>query len=103
MSTYHSDGAERSEANVAAIIEKALQKLDSELTFIDTVIFYQIADMSTDKGASASETYFGLFYAYDDMDYPYQAKLSAKAIYSYFHNGTNDYTAIEEFVARYAQ
>ncbi|MBQ6825752.1 MAG: metallophosphoesterase [Clostridia bacterium] len=103
MSTYHSDGEPRSEENVAAIIEKALQKLDSELTFIDTVIFYQVADISLEKGASPSETYFGLFYAYDDLDHePYAAKESAKAIYSYFHNGSTDYTAINEFVARYA-
>ncbi|MBR6510143.1 MAG: metallophosphoesterase [Clostridia bacterium] len=99
MSTY---GDARDEENVSKIITKALTKLDNELTFIDTVIFYQIADMSTDKGASASETYFGLFYCYDDMDYPYQAKLSAKAIYSYIHDGSTDYAAIDALVAKYA-
>ena len=102
MSTCHPDGNPRDEANVAAIIKMALQKLDNELTFIDTVIFYKIADISSDFGASPSETYFGLFYSGDDLDNPYTAKESAKAVYSFFHNGSTDYSAIEAFVARYA-
>ena len=102
MSTCHSDGAFRNEENVARLIQLTLEKLDSELTFIDTVIFYQIADISTDKGASPSETYFGLFYAFDDLDYPYEAKPSAKVIYSYFNNNTNDYSALDAFVNKYA-
>ena len=101
MSTKHTDGAARDEDNVAAIITKALTKLDNELTFIDTVIFYKIADISLSKGYSYSETNFGLFYS-GDYVWKYDAKESALAIYSYFHNGTEDYTAIDELVARYA-
>ena len=103
MSTCHPDGEVRDEDNVADIIGLALDKLDNELTFIDTVIFYKVADVSTDKGLSPSETYFGLFYAGDDLDHdPYTAKPSAKTIYSYFHNGSTDYSAIDALVGRYA-
>jgi len=103
MSTYHSDGAVRNEDNVARLIELALEKLDNELTFIDTAIFYKIADISTDRGASPSETYFGLFRSGDDLDDPYAAKPSAKAIYKFFHNGSTDYSALEALVDRYAE
>ncbi len=103
MSTYHSDGAVRNEDNVARLIELALEKLDNELTFIDTAIFYKIADISTDRGASPSETYFGLFRSGDDLDDPYAAKPSAKAIYKFFHNGSTDYSALEALVDKYAE
>jgi len=103
MSGRHSDGAVRDEDNVARIIELALQKLDGELTFVDTVIFYKVADISSDNGASPSETYFGLFYSGDDLDNdPYTAKPSAKTIYSYFNNGTTDYSALDALANRYA-
>ena len=103
MSTYHSDGAARDEQKVAKFIALALEKLENELTFIDTVIFYKIADISSDKGASPSETYFGLFRSGDDLDYPYAAKPSAEVIYSFFNGGTTDYSALEAFVGRYAE
>ena len=103
MSTYHSDGEPRDEDNVARLIELALEKLDTELTFIDTAIFYKIADISTDRGASPSETYFGLFRSGDDLDDPYVAKPSAKAVYSFFHNGSEDYAALDALVGRYAE
>jgi len=101
MSTYHSDGVPRDEQNVARMIELTLEKLDEELTFIDTVIMYKIADISTDVGASASETNFGLFYSGDDIFDPYGAKPSAKAVYSFFHNGTTDYLELDALISRY--
>ncbi len=103
MSTYHSNGNERNEDNVARLIQLALEKLDKELTFIDTAIFYKIADMSSDKDAIPSEIYFGFFRSGDDLDNPYEAKPSAKAIYSFFHNGTTDYSALDALVSRYAE
>ena len=103
MSTAFSDVEYRDEDNVAAIIGMALEKLDDDLTFVDTVIFYKVADISSDNGASPSETYFGLFYSGDDLDHdPYTAKPSAEAVYSFFHNGSTDYSAIDALVARYA-
>ncbi|MBE6728189.1 MAG: hypothetical protein E7562_06055 [Ruminococcaceae bacterium] len=104
MSTYHPDGEPRDEDNVAAIITKSLNKLDTALTFVDTVIFYEIADKSTNAGASAVETHYGLFYAYDDLDFdPYTAKPSAKAVYSFFNGGTSDYSALDALAARYSE
>ncbi len=103
MSTYSPNGDARNEDRVADTIKKALQKLDTELTFIDTVFLYKIADISGDAGASAVETYYGLFYSGDDLDNPYAAKPSAKAVYSYFHNGSTDYSALDALVSRYAK
>ena len=98
MTTY-----DRDMDNVARLIELALEKVDEELTFVDAVYFYKIADVSTEKGISLSETYFGLFNSGDDLDNPYAAKESAKVIYSFFHNGTTDYSALDELVGRYVE
>ena len=104
MSSYDPDGELRSESNVERIIELALKKLDEELTFVETVYFYEIADMSSDKyDTPSSETHFGLFYAYDDLDAPYAAKSSAKVIYRFFHNGATDYSQLDALAKRYAE
>lgn len=99
----HPDGAARSEDKVAMFISLALEKLNSELTFVDTVIFYKLADVSSDNGASAVETYYGAFRSGDDLDDPYAAKPTAEAIYSFFHNGSDDYSALDALVGRYAE
>ena len=103
MSTTEPSGDLRNKDKVANIITKALEKLDSDLTFVDTAIFYKLADVSSDNGASYVETSYGLFYSGDDFDYPYEAKPTAKAIYSFFNNGSTDYSALEELVGRYAE
>ena len=101
MSSAHTDGAWRDDDNIARIIELALEKLDNDLTFIDTVIFYKIADISIIEHPSAtpSEVNFGLFYSGDDY-WKYEAKPVAYTIYSYF-NGSTDCSAIDDLVARY--
>lgn len=101
MSSYHPDGTERDDQNVADIIGMALEKLDNELTFIDTVIFYKIANISANNGASPSETNFGLFYSGDDYFGGYDAKPSALTIYSYFHNGEDGTAVLEALANRY--
>ena len=102
MSTYHSNGTARDEDRVANMVGLTLDKLDTELTFIDTVIFYEIADMSwTNNPSRNSETNFGLFYAGDASSNKFGAKEIAKIIYSFFHNGTTDYSELEALANRY--
>ena len=101
MSSYHPDGTYRDDQNVADIIGMALEKLDNDLTFIDTVIFYKIANISANNGASPSETNFGLFYSGDDYFGGYDAKPSALTIYSYFHNGEDGTAVLEALANRY--
>ena len=65
---------------------------------------YKIADISSDVDASKVEAGYGIFYSGDDLDHDaYAAKPIAKVIYSFFHNGTTDYSAIDELVSRYAE
>lgn len=101
MSTSVSDG--RDEDTAANFIKLALEKLDSNITFIDTVFIYKLADVSSDMGQSAIETAYGLFYSGDDLDNPYGAKATAKAVYSFCHNGSTDYSELDALVSRYAE
>ncbi len=103
MSTYDSDGDSRDESRVANMIGLALEKLDEKLTFVDTVIFYEIAEMTNANAQNtiASEAHFGLFYASDHSSKAYEAKAIAKKIYSFFHSGTTDYSALDALANRY--
>ena len=102
VSSLHGNGTNRDLQAGANFASLYLNKINNDLTFIDTVIFYKLADISTDYGANYVETAYGLFYAGDDLDYPYEAKPIAKTVYSFFHNGSTDYSAIDALVARYA-
>ena len=95
--------ATRTESNGADLITKFLNKINSDLTYIDTVIFYKIGDMSSSIATLESEENFGLFKSGDNAisSYKYKAKETAKAVYSYFHNNTTDYTALDNLRNRY--
>ena len=93
--------AGREEYNVGRLLTLALEKVNNDLTFIDTVIFYEIANASSEAGLGNSETNFGLFYSGDDLDNGYQPKIGAKVIYSFLHNGSEDYSALDALAARY--
>ena len=101
-SSLNGNGTTRNLNAGANLINLYLNKINNELTFVDTVIFYKIADISADFGASYVETGFGLFYAGDDLDDPFAAKPIARTVYSFFHNGSTEYSALDAFVARYA-
>ncbi|MBR4910330.1 MAG: metallophosphoesterase [Clostridia bacterium] len=94
----------RSDTYGADLITKYLNKINTNLTFIDTVIFYKIADISSSAGAGDSETYYGLFYSGDNATSSkrYAAKETAKAIYKFTHNGSTDYSALTSLRSRYA-
>ncbi|MBR4762134.1 MAG: cellulase family glycosylhydrolase, partial [Clostridia bacterium] len=94
----------RTEANGADLITKYLTKINTNLTFVDTVIFYKIADISASSGQSDVESKYGLFYSGDHAtsSYRYAAKQTAKAIYKFFHNGSTDYSALTSLRSRYA-
>ena len=93
----------RTESNAADLITKFLNKINSDLTYIDTVYFYKIGDMSSSISTLESEENFGLFKSGDNAinSYKYKAKETAKAVYSYFHNNTTDYTALDNLRNRY--
>ena len=91
----------RTESNAASLISKFLTKVDNNLTYIDTVIFYKVADASTSAGLSEPEQKFGLFYAGDAASNPYAAKQTAKAVYSFFHNGSTNYSSLTALAGRY--
>ena len=101
MSTSVAGG--RDEDKAANFIKLALEKLNSDITFIDTAFIYKLADISSDMGQSAIETAYGLFYSGDDLDNPYGAKATAKAVYSFCHNGSTDYSELDALVSRYAE
>ena len=84
----------RSESTAASLITKFLNKINNNLTYIDTVIFYKVADISTSVSSSEAERKFGLFYSGDASSNDYGAKQTAKAVYTFFHNGSTDYTAL---------
>ena len=92
----------RSESNAADLINKFLNKINTSLTYIDTVNFYKIADASASNGLSEPETKFGLFYSGDAATNRYAAKQTGKAVYSFFHNNTTDYSALTALAGRYA-
>jgi len=103
VSSYHGNGAPRNETTAATLAGLMLDKIDSDLTFIDTVIFYKVADISSDNGASAVESGYGLFYSGDDLDHdPYAAKPIAKTVYTFFNGGLTDYSALDDLAVRYA-
>ena len=93
----------RTESNGADLLTKYLNKINNNLTFVDTVIFYKVADISASAGAGASETCYGLFYSGDNSSDSkrYAAKETAKAVYSFFHNGSTDYSALTSLRSRY--
>ncbi len=102
VSSYHGDGAPRNEETAAAIFNTTLGKIDNDLTYIDTVITYKLADISSDNGASPVEAGYGLFYSGDDLDYdPYTAKPIAKTVYSFTHGGSADYSELDALASRY--
>ncbi|MBO4433402.1 MAG: cellulase family glycosylhydrolase, partial [Clostridia bacterium] len=93
----------RTEANGADLLTKYLTKINTNLTYIDTVIFYKLADISASAGQDESETKYGLFYSGDNSTSSkrYAAKETAKAVYSFFHNGSTDYSALTSLRSRY--
>ncbi|MBR4762092.1 MAG: cellulase family glycosylhydrolase, partial [Clostridia bacterium] len=102
VSSYHGNNTPRNENTAATLFEMTLNKVDNDLKFIDTVIIYKVADISSDNGATMVESGYGMFYSGDDLDHdPYTAKPIAKTVYRYFHNGTTDYSALEALAARY--
>ena len=102
VSSYHGNGNPRNEDTAAELFRLTLDKIDNELTYIDTVITYKVADISSDNGATLVESGYGLFYAGDDLDHdPYTAKPIAKTVYSYFNDGTTDYSALDDLASRY--
>ncbi|MBR4910392.1 MAG: cellulase family glycosylhydrolase, partial [Clostridia bacterium] len=104
VSTRNNNGTFRNEALTGTLLGATLSKIDNDLTYIDTVITYKLADISTDVGANWVETCYGLFYSGDDMDnVPYTAKPAAKAVYSFTHEGSTDYSELEALADRYAE
>ena len=101
-SSVHGNDTNRDLVAGANLINMYLNKINTNLTFIDTVIIYKIADISSDNGMQGSERGFGLFYSGDDLDYAYEPKPIAKTVYSFFHGGSTDYSALDALVARYA-
>ena len=91
----------RTESTASTLITKFLNKINNNLTYIDTVIFYKVADISSSSSASEPEKKFGLFYSGDASSNPYAAKQTAKAVYSFFHNNTTDYTALNNLRNRW--
>lgn len=87
---------------VGDAIYATLNKINNDLTFVDTVIIYKLADISSDIAEDEIEKCYGLFYSGDELDYEYQAKPSAKAVYRFTHGGSTDYSAIDALVAKYA-
>ena len=102
ISSYEGGGSARNEEKAATILLNALNKINSDLTFIDTVFLYKVADISIDNGQTLSESGYGLFYSGDDLDHDhYAAKPSAKAVYRFLHNGSTDYSALTALAGRY--
>ena len=102
VSTKHNNGTSRNEETAGTLLGMTLNKINSDLTYVDTVITYKLADISSDKGASPIETNYGLFYSGDDLDNdPYAAKPTAKAVYSFTHGGSTDYSVLDALAARY--
>ena len=101
VSSYHGDGAPRNETTAGGILTLALSKINTDLTFIDTVFIYKIADISTSVGQTLCESGYGLFYSGDASSNRYVAKPTAKAVYSFFNGGTSDYSALTALANRY--
>ena len=102
VSSYHGDGTPRTETTAATLMGLTLNKIDSDLNYIDTVITYKLADISSDNGATLTEAGYGLFYSGDDLDHdPYTAKPIAKTVYSFTHAGSTDYSELDALVGRY--
>ena len=100
VSSYGS-GNWRDETETAALFERFLNKVNNDITYVDTVITYKLADMST-SGSTDTESAYGLFYAGDDTTHGrYGAKEIAKKIYSFTHNGSTDYSELTALANRY--
>ena len=93
----------RPTSNTGDLMSKVLDKIDTDLTYIDALFIYKIADISASAGADDSETSYGLFYSGDAESNRYNAKNSAQVVYSFFHNGSTDYSALDALVSRYRQ
>ncbi|MBQ7248038.1 MAG: cellulase family glycosylhydrolase [Lachnospiraceae bacterium] len=93
----------RPTSNTGDLMSKVLDKIDTDLTYIDALFIYKIADISASAGADDSETSYGLFYSGDAGSNRYNAKNSAQVVYSFFHNGSTDYSALDALVSRYRQ
>ena len=102
VSTIHGNGTYRDEEKAGTLLNMTLSAIDSSLTYIDAVFIYKIADISSDNGASPTETGYGLFYSGDDLDHdPYAAKGTARAVYSFLHGGSTNYSALTALAGRY--
>ena len=91
----------RTESNGASLLSKFLNKINTNMTYIDTVIFYKVADASASSSITEPEKKFGLFYAGDASSNAYGAKQTAKTVYSFFHSGSTDYSALTALTNRY--
>ncbi len=85
LSTSGTKTDDRNKDTVASIITATLNNINTNLTFVDTVFIYKLADVSVDKKLSPQETDYGLFFSGDDLDCaPYGVKPSANAVASFF-------------------
>jgi len=81
---------------------KQLQMIDEELPYVECVIYYVLTDLY-EFNVDASENHFGIFTAVADPDEPLAMKPEAKAIYSFMHDGSEDYSAIDLVREKYCK
>ncbi len=85
LSTSGTRTDDRDKDIVASILTATLNNINNNLTFVDTVFIYKLADVSTEKGMSDQETDYGLFFSGEDIDCAhYGVKPSANAVAAFF-------------------
>jgi len=81
-------------------VVKQLDLIKSKLPYVECVVFYKMCDMY-EYSVSITEDHFGLAYAPNDVKHPDKLKPAIKAVYSWMHNGSQDYSAIQAVYEKY--
>lgn len=80
-----------------------LRIIKNDLPFVECVILYKMTDFyAAEYDVDINENNFGLFTSVVDPDRPLEMKPVMKAVYSFMHNGSTDYSAIDAVRAKYA-
>ena len=91
---------EAREAEIGSYIAPMYNVVKEKMPYVESLFWYVIGDYY-DSPVSTSEDHFGLFYALGDPVGQGKPKAIAKELYTYFHNGSTDYSPLYDVALKH--
>ena len=91
---------EAREAEIGSYIAPMYNVVKEKMPYVESLFWYVIGDYY-DSPVSTSEDHFGLFYALGDPVGQGKPKAIAKELYTYFHNGSTDYSSLYDVALKH--